>query len=455
MKRILLTLISVMTLCLSLSAQTYNMVITKADGSIVLVPADEVSNVSFVAQEPVVDVPRHFDVTVTVGQQGGMSRNVTTIMQTREQLSEGTVIDFKNTGAEINADYTMETIVKGKYYYQVPFSGDRFVKLQFKDNKMEVVQAQPFVQNTYSPRKYTHAWISENTLVIMAANGDGDKIIWTKLNTEDMSIISEGTLSLMVADGWETFTTSGICAYRKQDNKLFYFYFNKKGSGVKATNEGHFHVAVINPETMAVEQDNLNTDQIGEMAGSAYGELLQQTTFFDEAGNLYLAAFRDVEKEELNREIGCLMRIKNGEYNFEAGYDGFPNSEGKLLTVQYMGNGKVFCYSRNDNLTEVNSKGKLAVQKDIDSYSHYYSVVDLNAKTRTRMQLNGQDIDYSSGRFSQRSAVDLAAGKVYFGVNTKDAAPSIYVYDIKTGEVTKGVDVSEGYYFEQIRIVED
>jgi hypothetical protein len=31
----------------------------------------------------------------------------------------------------------------------------------------------------------------------------------------------------------------------------------------------------------------------------------------------------------------------------------------------------------------------------------------------------------------------------------------IYVYDIKTGEVAKGIDVAEGYYFEQIRIVED
>jgi hypothetical protein len=437
-----------MTLCLSLSAQTYNMVITKADGSIVLVPADEVSNVSFVAQEPVVDVPRHFDITVTVGKQGGMGRDLTTIMQTRKSLSEGNVIDFKNAGAEINADYTMEAIVKGKYYYQVPVSADRFVKLQFKDNKMEVVQAQPFVENTYKTRAYCHAWLNDNTLLIMSANGDKDKIIWTKLNTDDMKVISEGTLNISLLDGYDTFTSTGIVAYRKSDNKLFYFYYNKKAgtTSVNATNEPNFHVAVINPETMAVEQDNINTDKVAEMAGSAYGELLQQTTFFDEAGNLYLAAFNDVEKDGQNCEIGSLLRIKNGEYNFEAGYNGFPESEGKLLTTQYLGNGKVFCYSRHDDKT---------LGTKIDSYSHYYSVVDLNAKTRTRIQYNGQDIDYSSGRFSQRSAVDLAAGKVYFGVNTKDAAPSIYVYDIKTGEVTKGVDVSEGYYFEQIRIVED
>lgn len=441
MKRILLTLISVMTLCLGLSAQTYNMVITKADGSIVLVPADEVSNVSFVAQEPVVDVPRHFDVTVTVGKQGGMSRDVTTIMQTREQLSEGTVIDFKNTGAEINADYTMETIVKGKYYYQVPFSGDRFVKLQFKDNKMEVVQAQPFVQNTYSPRKYTHAWISENTLVIMAANGDGDKIIWTKLNTEDMSIISEGTLSIAVAEGYNVLTTSGVLTYRKSDNKLFYFYYNKKetSGSSKTSNEPYFRIAVINPETMAVEQEIINKEA-AQMTPSAYGELLQNTIFFDEGDNLYLSAFNAVNK----KNIGYLLRIKNGEFDFEAGYNAFPDAKGKLLTVQYLGNGKVLAYS-----------GDNAIGTGIDTYAYYYSIVDLYAKTVTPLAYNGAEIPYSSGSFSQRSAVDRAAGKAYIGVNTENAAPCVYVYDIKTGEVTKGVDVSEGYYFEQIRIVED
>ena len=458
MKKTILTLAATMLLCLGANAQKYVMKVTKTDGAITEFYADEVKDVTFEetsSSEPYVDVPHHYDLTVTVGKQGGMGRDVTTIMQTRTSLTEGAAVDFKNTGAEINADYSMEAIVKGKYYYQVPVSADRFVKLQFADNKMTVVKSRPFAQNTYNTRQYCHAWLNDNTLLIMAANGDKNAIVWTKLNTDDMTILSEGTLSLKVAEGWETFTTSGIAAYRKSDGKLFYFYFNKKGSGMKATNEGHFHVAVINAETMAVEQDNLNTDHVGEMAGSAYGELLQQTTFFDEQDNLYLAAFVDKDVDGLNREIGTLMRIKKGEYNFEAGYNGFPNSEGKLLTVQYLGNGKVFCYSRNDNLTEINSKGKPAVMSSIDSYSHYYSIVDLNAKTRQRMQIGGQDIDYSSGRFSQRSVFDRGLNKVFFGVNTASAQPSIYVYDLATGAVSKGLDIAEGYYFEQIRIVED
>lgn len=393
--------------------------------------------------------PYHFDLVVTVGKQGGMGRDVTTIMQTRDSLNAGDVVDFKNAGSEINADYSMEAITKGKYYYQVPVSADRFVKLQFVNNRMQVVQAQPFKANTYNCRQYCHAWLDDNTLLIMAANGDKNAIIWTKLNTEDMSILAEGTLDLKVADGWETFTTSGIVAYRQSDNKLFYFYYNKKGSGRKATNESHFHVAVINASTMALEQDIINTEA-NEMAGSAYGELLQQTTFFDENENLYLVAFNDTDLGEEGR----LLRISKGKFNFDAGYNGFANADGKLLTVQYLGNGKVFAYSRNDALTEDDGKGGTRAANQIDSYSHYYSVIDLNANTRTRMKFNGADIDYSSGRFSQRSAFDKNTNKVYFGVNTLSARPCVYTYDVNRGTVSKGVEIVEGYYFEQIRILE-
>lgn len=444
MKQFLLTLVAAFVLCLGVNAQKqYVMKITKADGTTVELNADDVKDVTFIetGSDPIVIGPHHFDLTVTVDKQGGMGRDVTTIMQSRDNLESGAVVDFKNVGAEINADYSMEVINRGKYYYQVPVSADRFVKLQFKNNKMEVVQAQPFRENTYNTRQYCHAWTADNQLVIMAANGDKNAIVWTKLNTDDMSIVAEGTLNISVASGWESFTTSGILAYRESDCKLFYFYYNKKGTGRKATKEDNFHVAVIDAETMAVEQDNL-CPFAAEMAGSAYGELLQQTIFFDEQGTLYLAAFSDTSIGE----EGKLLRIKKGEFNIDADFNGFPNSDGKLLTTQYLGNGKVFCYSRHDDTT---------LGTAIDSYAHYYSVVDMKAGTRTRMSFGGTEIPYSSGRFSQRSAFDPNENKVYFGVNTETAQPQIYVYDVATGSVSEGIKVSEGYYFEQIRIVED
>lgn len=188
---------------------------------------------------------------------------------------------------------------------------------------------------------------------------------------------------------------------------------------------------------MKVESNKVNT-LAGEMAGSAYGELMQSCVMYDADGNLYLAAFTDAN----DIEQGHLLRIKKGETDFDASYEGYPNADGKLLTIQNLGNGKALVYARND-----------AAGTAIDSYSHYYSIININTGTQERLSYNGQEIPYSGGRFAQRTVI--IDGKAYIGVNTEKANPCIYIYDIATGKVEKGAEIAEGYYFDMLRVVEN
>ncbi|TCO92562.1 hypothetical protein EV202_10914 [Bacteroides heparinolyticus] len=387
----------------------------------------------------------HFDLFVTVDKHGGMSSKNTTIVNSTASLAaDKGVITIKREGAELN-DFSMESISKGKYYYQIPSTADRFVKYQIKNNSVQTIKERPFKANSYKARSYTHAWLNDNTLVIMSANGKADKIIWTKLNTDDMSISGEGTLALplpaSILEGEETkkFTTSGILTYNEKAGKLYYFYFGKNGaSGASGKATTNFYTAVLNPETMAVESKKMNT-KAHEMAGSAYGELMQNCVMYDEDGNLYLAAFNNIGKVE----EGCLLRIKKGESDIDPTYNGYKNTEGKLLTVQYLGGNKALAYVRND------SQGT-----KIDSYSHYYVIVNLSTGQSERLKYNGKEIAYSGGRFSQRSVI--FNNKAYIGVNTKDDANSIiYIYDIKTGSVEKGAEVGGSFFFDMIRVIEN
>jgi hypothetical protein len=386
----------------------------------------------------------HYDLTVSVGNHGGMGQDKQghLTMSVASLSDPNTTISFEGNGSEIT-DYTMEAIYKGKYMYQVPIAADRFSKLQFTNNEMKVVQEQKFEDGiTFSPRNYTHAWINDNTLVMMASNGDNNKVIFSKLNADDMTIIKQGELNIEKPTGYTVLTTSGILTYRKSDNKLFYFYYwkTKKRNGVE---EPFFHVAVINPETMEVEQDNTNTE-CQQMQGSAYGELLQQIIFFDEDDNMYISAFNDVE----GKNIGRLLRIKKGEFNVEAGYNAFTDAKGKLLTVQYLGNGKVFAYCGDNAVTPTKAN------PSIGDIAYYYSIIDMNSKTVTRLAYDGTEIPYSSGSFSQRTVYNSKENKVYFGVNTANEQ-TIYIYDVATGAVTKGASLAAGYYFEQIRLIEN
>lgn len=401
--------------------------------------------------KPTPDVPEinegnyHFDLFVTVGKHGGMSSKNTTIVNTTSSLTaDKGIISIKREGAELN-EFTMESVSKGKFYYQIPSSADRFVKYQIKNNTVKTVDECPFKANTYKARSYTHAWLNEHTLIIMSANGDADKILWTKLNTDNMSILSEGTLDISlpesILEGQKTrkFTTSGILTYNEKAGKLYYFYFGRNGlSGKNSKATTNIYTTVLNPATMAVESNKMTT-KASELAGSAYGELMQNSVMYDENGNLYLATFNHTGK----MDQGHLMRIKKGENDFDAAYEGYPNADGKLLTIQYLGDNKALVYARND------AEGIL-----IDSYSHYYAIVNLATGQRERLKFNGKEIAYSGGRFSQRSVI--FNNKAYIGVNTKEDANSIiYIYDIKTGKVEKGAEVDGTFFFDMIRVIEN
>ena len=379
----------------------------------------------------------HFDLWVALDRHGGMGRDVQTLVKSMESLdADQPTINFEGTGTEVNAVLTLETILKGKYYYQVPVAGTCFGKYVINNNKIETIAERQFKTNTYSARKYTHAWTDDKTLVIMAANGDGDKIVWTKLNAEDMTIISEGTLDITMPTEAEIFTTSGILTYRASDNKLFYFYFAKT-SGRRGQRVTPMMTAVINPETMAVESETPCFLDC-EMVGTAYGELLQTTTFIDGNDNLYIACVTDGAD---GKENSHLLKIPANSTSFDPSYDGYT-TEGKLISVMYVGDNKVVAYVRDD-----------AAGTEIDSFSHYYTVIDVDSKTSTPITYNGERLAYSGGRFSSRMAT--IDGKAFLGVDAQGTNPVIYIYNVAAGTTEKGAEMGTGYFFEQIRIVEN
>ena len=183
------------------------------------------------------------------------------------------------------------------------------------------------------------------------------------------------------------------------------------------------------------------------MAVSAYGELMQNCVMYDEADNLYLACFHEEDNAFFK---GILLRINKGETEFDASYNGYPNADGKLLTIQYLEGNKALVYARNDNA----DRPAADKQPGIDAYSHYYAILDLTTGTKTRLSYDGKEIGYSGGRFSQRSVI--FNNKAYIGVNTEeDANAVIYIYDIKTGNVEKGAEVDGRFYFDMIRVIEN
>lgn len=403
--------------------------------------------------EPEVLKDYNYDLFVCAVKHGGMSQNKngTYVRSVTALTADQPRVEFTGKGVDITQNYTLESITRGKYYYQVPQKATGgFVKFHIERNaageETIVEDAEvPFKDNVYSARKYTHAWIGDSTaLVIVGTANKATKVIWSKLNESNLAVQSEGTLDIKLPEGFNAFSTSGLLTYRKSDKKLYYFYLTKREAGQSDAATSVTNIAIIDPATMQVESNTAVPSAVmEETAGSAYGELMQSMIMYDEADNMYVAGMITVNEQEM----GILRRIPVGSKIFDPAWNGFPNPEGKLLTVQYLGNGKALSYSRDETLGT-----------KIDSKSHFYSIINLASGSRERVKYNGTDLQYCGGRFSQRSVV--VNNKAYIGVGgevegeAEATYPTIYIYDCKTGAVEKGVELSKGFCFDIIRAMD-
>ncbi len=378
----------------------------------------------------------HFDIWVSIGGNSGMGSDNTQLVQGVKSLDEQEPINFKGTGADVTSKLYQESIIKGQYYYQIPKEKDRFGKYLIQNNQVTVVKEFAFKNYTLKDRRYTHAWIDDHTLILLAANGDASKVIWIKVDAKEMKHIAEGELNLPNLPAGVTFSTSGIASYRADDNTILYSYVNNK-------DKTKFFMAFIDPTQMNVVKV-VEENRAQFMAGTAYGELLQSKSFFDNQGNYYLACNSQVEGASSNTiQYGTLLRIKKGEQVFDASYKGFQKhaaSHGKIVTAQLLTNNKALLYIQDPSLTGAQGWGS--------DYNCYYAILNL-----TSDELTIPKIPYSQGTFSQRSLV--LGKKAYIGVNPKEADPAVYIYDIPSETITKGLTIKEGYAFDRIVDLED
>jgi hypothetical protein len=376
--------------------------------------------------------PSHFDIWVSIGGTSGMSKENTQLVKGVNSLEAGTEIDFKGTGTDVTAKMYQHSIIKGKFYYQIPKEKDRFGKYQIIDGEIKVVKELMFENNTLKDRRYTHAWTDDHTLVLMGSNGPSSKILWIKIDTDKMEILGEGELDLPTPPEKDKFNTSGIANYR-EDGKILYAYLYNYS-------KVHFFVAFIDAETMKVEK-NVEENRAQFMAGTAYGELLQHKTFFDKNGDYYIACNNKiVGATSRSAQYGDIVRIKKGALDFDKSYKGYNDTKGKIVTVDCLNNGKALLYIQDPEYTGANAWGHV--------FNCYYAVLDLASDKLTAL-----DLPYCEGTFSQRSIVK--GGKAYIGVNPEKENPSVYIYDIATGELEKGLDIADGYSFDRIVDIED
>ncbi|MBQ7440756.1 MAG: hypothetical protein IJV52_04425, partial [Prevotella sp.] len=87
----------------------------------------------------------HYDIWVTLGETSGMGSSSSIIVKNVNTLEDANQsIAFLNEGTDVSAKLYQESIVKGKYYYQIPKEKDRFGKYQITNNGIITVAEHKF-----------------------------------------------------------------------------------------------------------------------------------------------------------------------------------------------------------------------------------------------------------------------------------------------------------------------
>lgn len=401
--------------------------------------------------EPSTPTGGHFNVWFAVGEGSASKGEKGSIVLSVEDLSTGT-LSVKGQGVEVGDKLMPSAIAHEGYYYQVSKAG-RFEKLRLADNRLEEVKAFPCTQ--VRERRYAHAWLDKNTLIVMGAAGeDAQKVNWVKIDVVSMSPLANGQLDLAAPGAGLRFSTSGMLAYRQQDGQLFYSYnYPQNASAMKAnaTKElREFWLACIAPDNMQVSSP-YKESRVHREGAAAYGELRNSLSCFDEEGNYYLTVCEYLpgvkSTTPAKHSIFC---VRQGARSFDPSYQACKAYQGKIIDMHYLGQKKALCYLHDPHTIAPGKEltdPKTWSQKTTPFVS-YWATVDLGAAGEP---VRIQGIPEGDGSHSRLAA--LHDGKAYIVVNTKEGYAQVYIYDVATGAVTKGAQGAQGLIAERIDYV--
>lgn len=379
---------------------------------------------------------------------GSMRGEDTYVILKTDDLSQG-VLDVQGKGVDITgSSLTPNIAYRDGYYYSVSRAGN-FGKFKVTAETLETVKEIPVTQ--VLDRRFAHAWIDNSHIVLMGSTGKKQTISWVRIDTDKMVVEADGTLDIEAPKENESFNSSGMLGYRKSDGTLFYIYVylpkSKKGQLLTDRRPGHY-IAFIDAKTMKVKKVEENT-RAQFIGSTSYGDTRSQHSFTDAEGNFYYVACNLLQEPgysatSTTRQASKIFRIKMGEDTIDPTYEGYQQERGKVIDLTVLSSDEVLLYIQDPKLATPDNP--TWDSKD-NPYIYFWQV--LNYRTHRVKRL---PIPLSNGAFGNAS--DVRGGKAYIGINV-DADPQavFYIYDIRSGKVTKGATLDSGYEINRIKVV--
>jgi hypothetical protein len=322
-----------------------------------------------------------------------ISGDVSYILPTNTPM-EGTVSPV-GSGVEFGG---RSFIPSGNYVYDFNEADKKFYQYELNSDGTVEEVASILATQYISDRAYSRSLIDENTLLIMDPVAWGDpETKWFTIALPEFTVSGSGSINLPTLGqspgvSWKM----NVGRVAKHGDKLIMgsIYYDFDGNYSEGSHAVVFDwPGMTNPTLIHTDQINA---ELGIISGSGYAET--------ENGDLYISASGGAfwGKSGSDGKSGGILRIKNGETDFDEGYLLDLSDElGKptnIMQLDYIGNDIAIAMLFDP--TEVDGWG------DIDNDHYYFAKINLVTK-----EITPYNIPKSGSRLARQPLIDN--GKYY------------------------------------------
>lgn len=322
-------------------------------------------------------------------------------------------MNLNREGDEINSKGTYSYIVKNGYIYNYKTDQRVFKKMKYTKDKLVTELEIPF---SYINDISAFTWVDDNTLLVFGDTSDVERIRYTVFDVRTLKVIKQGDVTGLepFPQGYEYYSI-GSAAYI--DGVVYLQYSFRSAKWVYPS---FYNFATISYNDFKVIKSEPDNRSSGASSGSPYF----RTSFIKDNNSFYYSCFTRTNSE--NNDI-YLFRIIAGQQTIDRSYEiNLTKTLGGLkpeTAMDYIGDNKMIISYRDP------AKGS--------SYNARYAIIDLETKRVVRVLTElPLDEPYELGFFTQDQ-------KVYMAINSAEDGNYVWIYDLKTDKVTKGMTLPD------------
>jgi hypothetical protein len=343
-------------------------------------------------------------------------------MLTSNTLASG-VLKPETEGAYLDPkDMDRDVFVKDGFFYHLNRKTNRFSKFKLENGKL--VTAGFLDIKDFSIDNFN--WIGKDSLLLSGLNISGyNHSKYTFINTVKMEVLAQGDMKIPAPFG--KYTTLSIGFVEKKENVLLVGYTYHAAQGVSSylTSDTLYVSELSYPQMklISTQKDTRSTYPGGI-------NTIQSYNFKDNQGNYYFQSCPGIALGNHPDLPTGIFRIKANEKKIDPKYF-FNISDSKIQNhaygMWYLGGNKAIIRSERKDLF----KGL----GDHYSTAHFEFYV-LNLITQSVTKLN---LPLDKG--TRRECVIVEGDTAYISVNSTKEGNYIWLYNIKTGELRKGLQL--------------